>query len=162
MSDTQQASGLTSDTLAKQRDESATELVKALLIINGGGAVALLAFLQATWSSAPDLAKPTLLGIAVLSSLGTRGRSCQSERRQSGPKTRRTLWYSIRLGGELPASIPFRGDLYLLFERGDIVRGHCRTWKDRDSGEVIHANGERWLTKTQRPKRIALHSTGSS
>jgi hypothetical protein len=67
MSDTQQASGLPSDTLTKQRDESATELVKALLIINGGGAVALLAFLQATWSSAPDLAKPTLLGIAVLS-----------------------------------------------------------------------------------------------
>jgi hypothetical protein len=63
----QQTSGLASDTLTKQRDESATELVKALLIINGGGAVALLAFWQATWSSAPDLAKPTLVGNAVLS-----------------------------------------------------------------------------------------------
>ena len=67
----------------------------------------------------------------------------------------------LRNGDELPASIAFRGDLYLLFERGDIVRGHSRTWKDRDSGEVIHANGERWLTKTQRPKRIAVRSDGS-
>jgi len=67
----------------------------------------------------------------------------------------------LRNGDELPASIAFRGDLYLLFERGDIVRCHCRAWKDRDSGEVIHANGERWLTKTQRPKRIAVRSDGS-
>jgi hypothetical protein len=51
----------------KQRNESATELVKALLIINGGGAVALLAFLQAVWSTAPTLAKPTVLGIVFLS-----------------------------------------------------------------------------------------------
>jgi hypothetical protein len=72
-----------------------------------------------------------------------------------------TLWYTMRRGGELPASIAFRGDLYLLFERGDIVRCHCRTWKDRDSGQVIHANGERWLTTTQQPKRIHLHSNGS-
>ncbi len=36
-----------------------------------------------------------------------------------------------------------------------------RAWKDRASGELIHANGERWLTKTQRPKRIALHPDGS-
>ena len=66
-----------------------------------------------------------------------------------------------RNGDELPASIAFRGDLYLWFEHGDIVRCHCRAWKDRDSGEVIHANGERWLTKTQRPKRIAVRSDGS-
>src|SRR6187549_2058271 len=64
-------------------------------------------------------------------------------------------------GDESPASIVFRGDLYLLFERGDIVRCHHRAWKDRDSGELIRANGERWLAKTQRPKRIALHSDGS-
>ena len=65
--------------------------------------------------------------------------------------------YNIGRGGELPPSIAFRGDLYLLFERGDIVRRHCRTWKDRDSGELIDENGERWLTKTQRPKRSPLH-----
>ena len=64
-------------------------------------------------------------------------------------------------GDESPASIAFRGDLYLLFELGDIVRCHHRAWKDRAPGELSHANGERWLTKTQRTKRIALHSDGS-
>ena len=71
------------------------------------------------------------------------------------------MCYVPRHGDESPALIAFRGDLYLLFERSGIVLCHCRAWKDRDSGELIHANGERWLTKTQRPKRIALHSDGS-
>src|SRR5262245_39953674 len=66
-----------------------------------------------------------------------------------------------RNGDELPAAIAFRGDLYLLFERGDIVRCYCRAWKDRDSGQGIHPNRERWLTKTQQPKRITLHPYGS-
>ncbi len=35
----------------KQRDQAASELVRALLIINGGGSAALLAFLQAIWSN---------------------------------------------------------------------------------------------------------------
>jgi hypothetical protein len=35
--------------LTEQRSEAMVELVKALLIINGGGAVALLAFLQSAW-----------------------------------------------------------------------------------------------------------------
>ena len=61
-------------------------------------------------------------------------------------------------GDESPASIVFRGDLYLLFERGDIVRCHCRAWKDRDSGEVNHTKPERWVTETQRQKRVAIHS----
>src|SRR4029450_11558427 len=65
-----------------------------------------------------------------------------------------------RHGDELPASIAFRGDVYL-FERGDIVRCHCRTRTDCDSPEVIHANDEPWLTETQWPKRIALHSDRS-
>jgi hypothetical protein len=50
----------------KQRNEAAAELVKALLIINGGGAVALLAFLQAIWVPSRALAKPTVIGIAFL------------------------------------------------------------------------------------------------
>jgi hypothetical protein len=50
----------------KQRNESATELVKALLIINGGGAVALLAYLQAIWIPSPVLARPTIIGIGCL------------------------------------------------------------------------------------------------
>src|SRR5260370_34919685 len=51
----------------QQRNESAAELVKALLIINGGGAVALLAFLQASLGSAPAFSKPTVIGGAFLS-----------------------------------------------------------------------------------------------
>ncbi len=54
---------------------------------------------------------------------------------------------SISSKRALPASIAFRGDVYL-FERGDIVRCYCRTWEDRGSREVIHANDERWLTET--------------
>jgi archaellum biogenesis protein FlaJ (TadC family) len=42
---------------------AATELVKALLIINGGGAVALLAFLQAIWAQNRELAKPTIIAL---------------------------------------------------------------------------------------------------
>ncbi len=44
-----------------------TESVKALLLINGGGAVSLLAFLQAVWDREPDLARITLVGIALMS-----------------------------------------------------------------------------------------------
>ena len=58
----------------RQRDQAASELVRGLLIINGGGAGALLAFLGAIWSSATGaaLAKPTLgalwiLGLGALS-----------------------------------------------------------------------------------------------
>jgi hypothetical protein len=59
-----ESSPLTPTERTKQRNEAATELVKALLIVNGGGAVALLAFLQAIWVSAHGLAKPIVLGIA--------------------------------------------------------------------------------------------------
>jgi hypothetical protein len=38
---------LSAEARTKQRDEAASELVKALLIIIAGGAAALLAFLQA-------------------------------------------------------------------------------------------------------------------
>jgi predicted esterase len=62
---------------------------------------------------------------------------------------------------ELPASTAFRRGLYRLFERGHIVRCYRRAWKSRNSGEVSDAKRERWLTKTQRPKRIALHSDWS-
>src|SRR5690242_18797960 len=59
---------------------------------------------------------------------------------------------------ELPASMAFRGGLYRLFECGHIVRCYRRAWKSRSSGEVSDRKRERWLTTTQRPKRIALHS----
>jgi hypothetical protein len=67
MSDASQPEGLPAEARTRQRDESATELAKALLIINGGGAAALLAFLQAIWSTAPILARPTLYGLMCLS-----------------------------------------------------------------------------------------------
>ena len=57
---------LTAADLMKQRNESVAELVKALLIINGGGAVALLAFLQAIWIPSRVLAKPIAIGISFL------------------------------------------------------------------------------------------------
>jgi len=44
-----------------------TEGFKGLMIANGGGAAALLAFVQATWNTAPNLARLALLGIAITS-----------------------------------------------------------------------------------------------
>ncbi len=50
----------------RQRDEASKEGVRGLLIINGGGAVALLAFLQAIWPKYPLLSGYVVFGIAVL------------------------------------------------------------------------------------------------
>src|SRR5947208_6502780 len=57
---------LTPTDLMKQRDEAFTELVKALLIINGGGAVALLAFLQTTWVQSKALIGVVVVAIAAM------------------------------------------------------------------------------------------------
>ncbi len=51
---------------ALSRAEILTESVKGLLLVNGGGAVALLAFLQAIWSQDKELARVVLWGIAMM------------------------------------------------------------------------------------------------
>lgn len=51
---------------ALSRAELLTEAYKGLLIVNGGGIVALLGFLQAIWTTSPELARTTLCGIALL------------------------------------------------------------------------------------------------
>jgi archaellum biogenesis protein FlaJ (TadC family) len=56
---------LPAEARTKQRDQTAGELVRALLIINGGGAVALLAFLQAIWSSDKAVAKSVVIALVV-------------------------------------------------------------------------------------------------
>jgi hypothetical protein len=58
---------LSAEARTRQRDQSASELVRALLVINGGGAAALLAFLQAIWSSNKALVKPTIVALGILS-----------------------------------------------------------------------------------------------
>ena len=50
----------------RQRDEASKEGVRGLLLINGAGAVALLAFLQAIWAKDSLLAKYVVVGIAIL------------------------------------------------------------------------------------------------
>jgi len=52
--------------LMEQRNEAITELVKALLIINGGGAVALLAFLQSAWVQDKALVAPVAYAVSAL------------------------------------------------------------------------------------------------
>jgi len=52
--------------LTEQRSEAMAELVKALLIINGGGAVALLAFLQSAWVQNIKLVVPVACAVAFL------------------------------------------------------------------------------------------------
>jgi len=50
------------------RAEIANQSVRGLLLINGGGAVALLAFLQAIWGNNANLEKYVVAGIALFSS----------------------------------------------------------------------------------------------
>ncbi len=57
--------GLPPERFTQQRDEASREGVRGLLLINGGGAVALLAFLQAVWSQDEDLAKVVVEGLAA-------------------------------------------------------------------------------------------------
>jgi hypothetical protein len=49
--------GLQPRDFTEQRNDALREGVKGLLLINGGGATAMLAFLQATWTTKPQLAK---------------------------------------------------------------------------------------------------------
>jgi len=48
----------------EQRNEALREGVKGLFLMNGGGAVAMLAFLQAIWKDRPVLAKCVVVCIA--------------------------------------------------------------------------------------------------
>ena len=52
--------------LTEQRNQAMSELVKALLIINGGGAVTLLAFLQSPWVQDKKLVVPVACAVAAL------------------------------------------------------------------------------------------------
>lgn len=63
---TTEESGLQSKDFTEQRNEALREGVKGLLLINGGGATAMLAFLQATWTTKPQLAKYVVGCIALL------------------------------------------------------------------------------------------------
>jgi hypothetical protein len=57
--------GLTPQDFHSARAEITSEGVKGLFLLNGGGAVALLAFLQAIWDNKP-LAKVVVIGIGIL------------------------------------------------------------------------------------------------
>ena len=58
---------LTAKDFHDARAEITNQGVRGLITINGGGAVALLAFLQAIWNKAPGLAKYVVIGIGVFS-----------------------------------------------------------------------------------------------
>jgi len=47
------------------RMEMGNESVRGLFLVNGGGAVALLAFLQQIWTTQPDLARWVLVGLTL-------------------------------------------------------------------------------------------------
>ena len=57
--------GLTPQDFHSVRAAVTTEGVKGLFLLNGGGALALLAFLQAVWEKNPALAKLALVGIGI-------------------------------------------------------------------------------------------------
>lgn len=56
---------LTAEFMTQLQGTSYIELVKALLLLNGGAAAALLAFVQAVWSGARPLVAPALSGIVI-------------------------------------------------------------------------------------------------
>lgn len=58
--------GLTPKDMTDQRNDAMREGVKVLFLMNGGGAVALLAFLQAIWSKEPALVTYVLCGLGSL------------------------------------------------------------------------------------------------
>jgi len=61
--------GLVPKDFTEQRNDALREGVKGLLLINGGAATAMLAFLQATWTTKPQLAK-YIVGCIALLALG--------------------------------------------------------------------------------------------
>ena len=58
----QSSSPPSTEKLTELRAAVFTDGMKQLVLVNGGGAVALLAFLQAIWSTEPKLARVVLLG----------------------------------------------------------------------------------------------------
>ena len=95
---------MTETDLRTQRDESIAELVKALLIINGGGAVALLAFLQSKWVQDKALVVPVACAVGTLASGSLLAAACHLLRYYAS-------WYHQR--GNTTLSARFRR-FYLL------------------------------------------------
>jgi hypothetical protein len=58
--------GLPPEAYTKQRDGDIAQAVKGLFIINGGGALALLAFFKEVWTKEPSLARAMLWSIGFL------------------------------------------------------------------------------------------------
>ena len=66
MKDGKILSGLPAEVYTKQRDGDIAQAVKGLFIINGGGALALLAFFKDVWSKEPSLSRAMLWSIGFL------------------------------------------------------------------------------------------------
>jgi len=67
MATNEPSQGLQPQDFTDQRNDALREGVKGLFLINGGGAVAMLAFLQAIWKENAYLAKHVVAGIAFFS-----------------------------------------------------------------------------------------------
>lgn len=61
--------GLKPKDFTEQRNDALREGVKGLLLINGGGATAMLAFLQAVWQTKPQIA-PFVVGCIAFLAFG--------------------------------------------------------------------------------------------
>jgi predicted component of type VI protein secretion system len=66
MANSESPIGLQAEDFTDQRNDALREGVKGLFLMNGGGAVAMLAFLQAIWEDNPQLAKYVVASIALL------------------------------------------------------------------------------------------------
>src|SRR3989442_4568192 len=70
MANTEPAPGLQAPDFTEQRNDALREGVKGLFLMNGGGTVAMLAFLQAIWTDKPQLAKYVVVSITFLAAGG--------------------------------------------------------------------------------------------
>jgi hypothetical protein len=66
MAESETPEGLQASDFTEQRNEALGEGVRGLFLMNGGGAVAMLAFLQAIWKDQPLLARYVVVSIAFL------------------------------------------------------------------------------------------------
>lgn len=66
MADNESSDGLKAKDFTDQRNDALREGIKGLFLMNGGGAAAMLAFLQATWIQKPELSKYVLVSISFL------------------------------------------------------------------------------------------------
>ncbi len=101
------------ESLTQRKDEFFNQGVRALLLINGGGAVALLAFVQAIWIEAQGLAAFVLVGAsfftigAFLAAIVNFGRYYAAMYRDAWYDKGRAFWVNVYFWAAVASMVCF-------------------------------------------------------